>query len=125
MIGNGACADTGLFPIYGTAECEEAARQLMLSDTTAAVTAELERPEGCYWYADSELFTNVNAYSEGNGAEMSGPGEDETRLPICSSSEPASRLGTGTTSNLAVRPGHITLPVVLLAAAVTAAAHRR
>jgi len=77
----------------------------MLSDTTVEETAASDRPEGCYWYADSELFNNVNPYNEGNGAEMSGAGEDEKRLPICSSFEPAGRLGTASSTNLAVRSG--------------------
>eukprot|EP00434_Breviolum_minutum_P033591 symbB.v1.2.029727.t1/scaffold3288.1/size59728/3 len=74
-----------LYPILSQTACEEAARQLQLPDTSAETTGQANRPEGCYFFEGDSLWFGVNPASSGKGAETSGPGENETRQPICSS----------------------------------------
>ena len=47
LLSGGNCALRKLHPILAQAECEAAARQLQLPDTSAETTATANRPEGC------------------------------------------------------------------------------
>ncbi|CAE7605337.1 unnamed protein product [Symbiodinium sp. CCMP2592] len=95
LIESGTCAQLSLFPILGPAECEQAARQLDLPDLSAQITAEAERPEGCYFFEGLSLWLGVSPASKGRGAETSGPEANKTRHPICSSVLPDMRVATG------------------------------
>jgi len=111
LIESGTCAQLSLFPILGPAECEQAARQLDLPDLSAQITAEAERPEGCYFFEGLSLWLGVSPASKGKGAETSGPEANKTRHPICSSVLPDMRVATG----LAGRQGGIGLAMAIFA----------
>ena len=59
--------------------CTAAAKALRLSDITVSNTQGTPRPEGCYFFKNSQLWMSVNAANKGNGA---GDAQDE-RQPIC------------------------------------------
>jgi len=81
IITTGTCADIDAMPVTTIEECSTAAVALALADTTVETTAGTPRPEGCYWYMNSELFMAVNSANKGKGAETSEP--TLTRHPIC------------------------------------------
>ncbi|CAE7914689.1 unnamed protein product, partial [Symbiodinium sp. KB8] len=105
LIESGTCAQLSLFPILGPAECEQAARQLDLPDLSAQITAEADRPEGCYFFEGLSLWLGVSPASKGKGAETSGPEANKTRHPICSSVVPDMRVATGLAGNGGPRSG--------------------
>lgn len=106
----GTCAMQQLHPILAQTECEEAARKLQLPDTSVETTGQANRPEGCYFFEGDELWMGVNPASEGHGAETSGPSENETRYPICSSVPNGNRIS----ANRAGQQGLILTPLVLV-----------
>jgi len=82
LIKEGSCADAGLQPILTRATCETAAQLLGLSDTTARLTNNFDRPEGCYVFEMNMLWMGVNPKSAGRGCQP-------FRNPICMRSAPA------------------------------------
>ncbi|OLP82600.1 hypothetical protein AK812_SmicGene36741 [Symbiodinium microadriaticum] len=73
--------------------------QLDLPDLSAQITAEADRPEGCYFFEGLSLWLGVSPASKGKGAETSGPEANKTRHPICSSVVPDMRVATGLAGN--------------------------
>mmetsp|Transcript_39243 Transcript_39243/g.79261 ORF Transcript_39243/g.79261 Transcript_39243/m.79261 type:complete len:181 (-) Transcript_39243:101-643(-) len=94
----GTCATWNLHPITGPATCEAAARRLGLGDVTAAITGAPERPEGCYFYRDAELWLGINPQNKGNGVETSRSSPIGPRFPICASEPQRAQWAVSTTS---------------------------
>ena len=61
-------------PITSIQECNVAAQAIGNLDTTATITTDSPRPEGCY--DNGYLWLAINPVNKGNGA-------DSTRQPIC------------------------------------------
>lgn len=84
-ISYGSCIDIGWLPIANQSDCEEAASELGLEDTSARVTTELHRPDGCYFlfnerYGTGSLWLSKNERNANHGATAS---FDWVRQPIC------------------------------------------
>lgn len=56
-VSNGTCEDVDRKPILDLANCKLAAQKLSLADTDVEVTSQAERPQGCYYYKNSEDLT--------------------------------------------------------------------
>ena len=80
MISSGTCVGNGMRTIDDKEECEEAARELGLQDTTATVAPDSSSshsyPQGCYERAGQWLNLATHLSQKGHGA-------DSERHPIC------------------------------------------
>jgi len=84
-ISYGSCVDIGWLPIANQSDCEKAALELGLEDTSARVTNEVHRPDGCYFlfnerYGTGSLWLSTNERNANHGATGS---FDWVRQPIC------------------------------------------
>mmetsp|Transcript_95287 Transcript_95287/g.188854 ORF Transcript_95287/g.188854 Transcript_95287/m.188854 type:complete len:257 (+) Transcript_95287:53-823(+) len=84
-INYGSCVDIGWLPIANQSDCEQAASDLGLKDTSARVTNELHRPDGCYFlynerYGTGSLWLSTNERNANHGATASFAW---VRQPIC------------------------------------------
>jgi len=85
-ISKGICADFGWFPISAQTTCEEAAQELGLVATSAAVTSLTEWPEGCHYFpqeGEEKLFLNTNPIIHNNGSSSYGSSGGVVRESIC------------------------------------------
>lgn len=96
----GSCSTWSLYPITGPATCEVAAQQLGLGDTSVTVTGASDRPEGCYYYRDAELWLGINPDNEGYGVETSSSPPIGSRMPICSSQPQGVRWAVSSTNGV-------------------------
>lgn len=119
-ISFGACSWYGLHPVTGPAKCEEAAKELGLSDMTATSTGAASRPQGCYWYLDSQLWLGVNPLNEGLGMETSRASPMGTRHPICSSEKQGTKWAVTSVVGAAERQflSHVVAATMALALAM-------
>jgi len=111
LITEGACANAGMVAITKVATCEVAAAVLGLVKLEAGTTADVERPEGCYYGNERVLWMGINPLSKGKGAETSVPGA--SRHPVCMSraelasarSAPSYRkIAAGSCGNVSMQP---------------------
>jgi len=102
-ISYGSCIDIGWLPIANQSHCEQAAAALGLEDTTARLTTEPHRPDGCYFlfnerYGTGSLWLSTNKRNAHHGATAS---FDWVRQPICKAQKiviPTTTTATTTTS---------------------------
>ena len=81
---SGSCTFPGWEPITNIDECNVAAQDIGNMDTTATITENSPRPEGCY--DNGNLWLAINPMNKGNGA-------DSTRHPICKPTD-VEQIGT-------------------------------
>lgn len=75
-IQTGSCGNIGMQPINDPSACEQAAQELNLIDVSVAFTDAFPRPEGCYFFEETQLAFGRNPANVGTG--VVGP-----REPIC------------------------------------------
>jgi len=92
MITAGTCQMNSMYPILHLTTCEEAAKQLGLTDMVLSIGHTPDRPEGCYFAHNKklqpQLWMGMNPLSKGKGAETST--SLVSRHPICA---PTAEIG--------------------------------
>lgn len=88
MISSGTCSDIGWFPVLTREICEKAAMELRLADVLATLNKDPDKPEGCYYFSNSQdnsatLWIDVSPDAQGQGAETSDFVAGLLRQPIC------------------------------------------
>lgn len=87
-ISMGRCMDNNWLPIMEPARCTAAATALGLADGQPQITSIADRPEGCYYFKNTEdlsvtLWLNTSPLSRGNGAQATDSAPKGFREPLC------------------------------------------